>query len=100
MKFKTFADFYPYYLSEHQNLMCRRLHFIGSCLVIVIVIIAVFSANLQWLLLVPLAGYGCAWAGHYFFEHNRPATFSYPAYSLIGDWFMFWDILRGKIPIK
>ena len=44
-----------------------------------------------------IAGYGFAWVGHFFFEHNRPATFSHPIYSLIGDWAMFRDVLTGKI---
>jgi len=58
---------------------------------------AAVTLNPWWLLAAPLAGYGCAWAGHFFFEHNRPATFTYPVYSLIGDWAMFRDILRGRI---
>ena len=44
-----------------------------------------------------LAGYGFAWIGHFFFEHNRPATFQYPLYSLLGDWVMLADTLRGKL---
>lgn len=100
MEYKTFTDFYPYYLSEHQNLNCRRLHFIGSWLVISIIILAIVSANWMWLILLPLAGYGFAWAGHFFYELNKPASFSYPVYSLMGDWLMFWDILRGKLPLK
>jgi len=100
MDFKTFADFYPYYLSEHQNLICRRLHFIGSCFVIAILALAILTANLMWLALVPIAGYGFAWVGHFFFEKNRPATFSHPLYSFIGDWLMFWDILRGRLSLS
>jgi hypothetical protein len=77
--------------------MCRRMHFVGSILVIVILFISIYSKN--WLILIslPLIGYGFAWVGHFIFEKNRPATFSNPIYSLLGDWQMFFDILRGKI---
>ncbi|MGB3724648.1 MAG: DUF962 domain-containing protein [Glaciecola sp.] len=99
-KFTSFAAFYPYYLSEHQNPTCRLLHFIGSWLVLAVIGYVVFSGALVFLWLVPLIGYGFAWMGHFFYEHNRPATFSYPFYSLMGDWVMFKDILLGNISIN
>lgn len=97
-RYTSFREFYPYYLSEHRDPTCRRLHFIGSAL-IVLLVIAVIAQLLSpwWLLAVPLIGYGFAWVGHFFFEHNRPATFTYPLYSLAGDWVMFRDILIGRI---
>ena len=97
-KYDTFADFYPFYLQEHSNITCRRLHFLGSTLVLLIVAYSVLSGRWYWLLAVPLVGYGFAWIGHFFFEKNKPATFTYPWYSLRGDWVMYVDILRGKIP--
>lgn len=97
-QFATFTDFYPYYLSEHQNRSCRRLHFVGSSLVLGILAYALLSQNWWLLFLLPIAGYGFAWIGHFFFEKNKPATFSYPFYSLWGDWVMYKDILTGKIP--
>ena len=96
-KYNNFADFYPYYLSEHQNRTCRRLHFFGSALVLFVLAAAIYLGNAWLLLLMPIVGYGFAWAGHFFFEKNRPATFTYPVYSLVGDWVMFKDILIGKI---
>lgn len=95
--YKTFADFYPYYLAEHSDRTCRRLHFVGSALVLVVLAYVIATANFLALLLVPLIGYGFAWVGHFFFEHNRPATFKYPLYSLIGDWVMFKEMITGKI---
>jgi hypothetical protein len=95
--FSSFAEFYPFYLSEHSNHICRRLHFIGSSLVIAVVVLAVLSGQLRWLWLAPVAGYGCAWIGHYGFEKNRPATFKHPLYSLLGDWVMYGQMLRGKV---
>lgn len=96
-KFNSFAEFYPFYLAEHENRTCRRLHFIGSCLVLVCIAVAVITAQWMLLWLLPVIGYGFAWVGHFFFEKNRPATFTYPFYSLLGDWVMFKDILVGKI---
>lgn len=96
--FNSFAEFYPYYLSEHSDRTCRRLHFIGTSLVIALVIAALLS-NQHWLLLLtPLAGYSFAWLGHFGFEKNRPATFQHPFYSLLGDFVMYKDMLTGKIP--
>jgi len=99
-RFASFAQFYPFYLSEHRDVRSRRLHFAGSVLVIVSLMLAASTGRLAWLWLAPGAGYGCAWVGHFFFEKNRPATFSHPFYSLAGDWVMFWDILRGRISIR
>ncbi len=96
-RFASFREFYPFYLREHLNLICRRLHFVGSSLVLALILVAVISGDLRWLIAIPFAGYGFAWVGHFFFERNRPATFKYPLYSLIGDWAMYWDILRGRI---
>ncbi|MGI4812177.1 MAG: Mpo1-like protein [Janthinobacterium lividum] len=98
-EFSTFAEFYPYYLQEHSDLHCRRLHFIGSLGVIGCLAMAIATADWDWLALAAVCGYGFAWVGHYFFEKNRPATFSHPLYSLLGDWMMFKDICTGRILI-
>ena len=97
-QFTRFADFYPYYLLEHRDSTCRRLHFIGTSLVIFILAIAI--AKGAWLLLwtLPLAGYSFAWVGHFVFEKNRPATFRHPLYSLLGDFAMYRDMVVGKVP--
>lgn len=96
-EFTSFRAFYPYYLSEHRNRTCRRLHFIGSLCALGFLALALISGNAWWLLGMPLAGYGFAWVGHFVFEHNRPATFRHPWYSLAGDWVMFWQLLTGRI---
>ena len=96
-RYESFREFYPFYLSEHANPTCRRLHFVGTTLVIAFLATAFLTRNAWWLLGALVAGYGFAWIGHFFFEHNRPATFTYPVYSFIGDWVMFKDLLTGKI---
>lgn len=97
MHFKTFSDFYPYYLREHSNTTCRQLHFIGTCGVISLLLLFFFTGNPLILILLPFVGYGFAWVGHLGFEKNKPATFKYPVYSLLGDFRMFWDILVGRV---
>jgi len=96
-EYENFSEFYPFYLSQHENQTCRRLHFFGSSMIILLVIYTVLSMSWVLLFFVPVIGYGFAWLGHFFFEKNKPATFTYPDYSLIGDWVMFKDILIGKI---
>jgi hypothetical protein len=98
--YTSFEEFYPYYLDEHSNLICRRLHFVGTWLVVLIAVLAVITLNAWWLLAMPVVGYGFAWVGHFFFEHNKPATFRYPVYSLMGDWVMWKDIMAGKVRIR
>ncbi|MBB1270555.1 DUF962 domain-containing protein [Shewanella sp. SR44-3] len=95
--FSCFRDFYPYYLSEHSNLFCRRCHFVGSALTLIALISVISLGAWGYLLTLPLIGYGFAWFGHFVFEKNRPATFSYPFYSFLGDWLMFWQMLTGQI---
>jgi hypothetical protein len=97
--FTGFAEFYPYYLGEHCDRACRRLHFVGTSLALFCLIAFVWTgAILSWFFAALIVGYAFAWAGHFFFEKNRPATFKYPIYSLRGDWAMWLDILRGRIP--
>ncbi|WP_022961909.1 Mpo1-like protein [Halopseudomonas pelagia] len=95
--FHSFAEFYPYYLSEHINDTSRRLHYIGSLLVLGILAVVLLTQSGWWLLALPVAGYGFAWVGHFFFEKNKPATFQYPLYSFMGDWVMLKDALTGRI---
>ncbi|PKM08535.1 MAG: DUF962 domain-containing protein [Gammaproteobacteria bacterium HGW-Gammaproteobacteria-4] len=97
-KIKNFSEFYAYYLTEHSNRTCRRLHYAGSALVLG-VLAAVIMGRLPpiWLFSIPVIGYGFAWVGHFVFEKNRPATFTYPLWSLMGDWVMFKDMLVGRI---
>jgi len=97
-EYSSFREFYPFYLAEHSDRACRRMHFIGSTLGLLCVAAAIGAGN-GWLVLLGFAlGYGFAFAGHYLFEKNRPATFRHPFYSFVGDWAMYRDILLGRIP--
>jgi hypothetical protein len=99
MQFASFREFYPYYLSEHANRSCRRLHFVGSTGALVALVVCLLTLNAWWLLAGLFFGYGCAWVGHFFFEKNRPATFKFPFYSFIGDWVMYADMWRGRVSV-
>lgn len=97
MTYASFTEFYPFYLGEHSTRLCRRMHFIGSTLVLATLVYALFTGLWRVLLLAPVFGYGFAWLGHLLFEKNRPATFRHPIYSLMGDWVMYQQMLRGRI---
>jgi hypothetical protein len=98
-QYASFREFYPFYLSEHADRSCRRLHFVGSTLVLVVLAVALAAQHWMLLWLLPVLGYGFAWIGHFFFEHNKPATFTHPFYSFAGDWVMYWQIVTGRIPL-
>lgn len=95
--YKTFQDFYPFYLSQHSNQTNRRLHIVGTMLALVFLLRTILFFSLGNLLCVPLVGYGLAWIGHFFFEKNKPATFKYPLFSLQGDIRMLKETLTGKL---
>ena len=96
-RYQSFSEFYPFYLSQHQHPICRRLHFIGSALILIVLGYILYSQHFIWLISLPVIGYGFAWVGHFAFEKNRPATFTYPLWSLMGDWKMFWQILTRQL---
>jgi hypothetical protein len=96
-KYETLEEFWPFYLSEHQNPVNRDLHFVGSALGLVCLGKAVTKKKPLYLLLGLSAGYGCAWIGHFFIEKNKPASFKYPLKSFVSDWLMFGTRLTGKL---
>lgn len=93
---KTFEEFWPHYLGEHRHPTNRTLHFTGTSLVYAIMVFAAFRSPV-WLAVAPLVGYGFAWVGHFFIERNRPATFTYPLWSLRGDFRMHARMLTGRL---
>ncbi|TXC78634.1 DUF962 domain-containing protein [Luteibaculum oceani] len=99
-RIKSFKEFYPYYLSEHQNTTSRILHFIGTGLFFITLIYCIYQFDFGWIWLGLIFGYGFAWAGHFFFEKNKPATFKYPIWSLGSDFKLFFRILFGKETFK
>ncbi|MFT4266624.1 MAG: DUF962 domain-containing protein [Xenophilus sp.] len=96
-QFASFTEFYPFYLSEHADRTCRRLHFAGSSLALACLAALALTGNPWWLPVGLVCGYGFAWVGHFVFEKNRPASFKRPLYSFMGDWAMYRDIWLGRV---
>jgi hypothetical protein len=94
--YRSFHDFYPFYLSQHRHPVTRALHILGLILVFYCLGYVICTGRWLGLLALPIAGYGPAWIGHFFFEKNMPATFQYPFYSLMGDFVMFWETITGR----
>ena len=95
--FESFSEFLPFYLSEHSDRTCRRLHFVGSSLGLGCLLALVTTGRLYWLPVGLILGYGFAWIGHFVFEKNKPASFKWPLWSFMGDWVMWWRMLTGRI---
>ncbi len=96
-EYKSFPEFWPFYLRQHSKPRTRALHYAGTTLVVLIAAAAAATGNWWLLIALPIAGYGFAWASHAMVERNRPATFTYPAWSLRADFRMWWLWLTGRI---
>jgi hypothetical protein len=94
---RTYAEFWPYYLREHQKPGTKALHILGTAIALALLIVAIASGNWQVLLAAVVAGYFFAWVGHFFVERSRPATFTYPVWSLISDFRLFFTFLAGRL---
>jgi hypothetical protein len=95
--FDSFEKFYPFYLSEHRNRMCKLMHFIGMCCAQATLVGIVLTGRWQQIWILPIFGYGFAWVGHFVFEKNKPASFKFPAYSFRGDFHLWYDLLTGRL---
>ena len=95
--YTTFAEFWPFYLREHSKPRTRALHYVGTSLVVALALAALVTANWWLLVALPIAGYFFAWIAHFGVEKNRPATFTYPAWSLKADFKMWWLWLTRRL---
>ncbi|WHO41212.1 DUF962 domain-containing protein [Sphingobium sp. AP49] len=95
--FTRFREFWPYYLQEHARAGTRAMHYAGTSMVVLLAVVAPFSGHWWLAAAVPVAGYGFAWLGHMLIEHNRPATFRYPFWSLRADFVMWYRFLTGRM---
>jgi hypothetical protein len=93
----TYLEFWRVYLADHADARTRGLHYLGTGLAVAALVIAGLELDWRWLLAAPVAGYAFAWLGHVVFEHNRPATFDHPTWSLISDFRMLGLFLSGRL---
>jgi len=96
MKIRTFAEFWPHYVRAHSRVPTRVLHAIGSTLALICIALGI-TLSPWFFLAAPLIGYAFAWYGHFFVEHNKPATFGHPFYSLAADYVMVWKMMAGTM---
>jgi hypothetical protein len=96
-RLQTFAEFWPYYVREHSRPATRAWHFCGTTLALVLLVAAVALQLWWWLAAVPVCGYALAWISHLAIERNRPATFTYPLWSLLADFKMWGLMATGRM---
>lgn len=96
---KNYQHFYHFYLTEHRNIMSRRLHVVGSSIGLYFFSKAVRKKQAKYVLYGLVAGYANAWVGHFVFEKNKPASFKQPFYSFISDWRMLSDVARDRLSL-
>lgn len=93
----TLDEFWPYYVSQHLNPVNRRLHALGTALGLALGISALVWRAPPLIAAGAAAAYALAWAGHFFYEKNRPATFRFPVLSFRADLRMCRLILLGEM---
>ena len=96
-RYASFEAFYPFYVSQHQNRVSRRIHVIGTGLMILAVPAGLLTLNPIWLAIFPAVA-ASAWVGHYVFEKNRPLGLRHFVWSLMGDFRLFFDTVTGRRP--
>jgi hypothetical protein len=93
---KTFGEFWPYYVRAHSQPATRLMHAIGSVLALAAVVLGI-TVHPWFFLAAPVVGYAFAWTSHFFIEHNKPATFGHPLWSLAADYVMLWKTVTGSM---
>lgn len=96
MEIGSFSEFWPFYVRAHSQRRTRLLHAAGSILALACLLLGAVKS--PWFFLAaPVVGYAFAWYAHFFVEHNKPATFGHPFWSLAADYVMLWKTLTGTM---
>jgi hypothetical protein len=96
-EFKTFEDFWPYYLREHGRPETKTMHMLGTTIGAMGIASWLATRRSKYLAAAMIGSYGSAWLGHFVFEKNTPATFKYPLWSLQADLLMYRLWLTGDL---
>ncbi|HET6976906.1 MAG TPA: DUF962 domain-containing protein [Pyrinomonadaceae bacterium] len=96
-RYKSFSEFWPFYVSEHRKPATRLLHLIGTSAGIALLVYLIASGRWWLFLLGFVPGYGFAWLAHFLIEKNKPATFQYPLWSFMGDYKMIALMITGRM---
>ena len=93
----TYAEFWRVYLKAHSRPETRLVHCAGSVLALAALVLAAVTLDWRWLVAAPIIGYSFAWGAHFGLEHNRPATFGHPVWSLASDYRMLALWATGQL---
>ena len=96
-EFQSFEEFWPFYVGEHKSPGCRALHYLGVLTSLGIAGWAIWSASWMMIAVAIVAGYALAWTGHFFVEHNTPATWGYVRWSFLAEFKMFALAVAGRM---
>jgi hypothetical protein len=96
-EFRTYDEFFPYYVAMHRHRLTRQIHLVGTLTGLTAATVGLLATRkARWIAAFPLSGYGAAWPSHFLVERNNPATFGHPAWSLRGDFQMIRMMLSGR----
>ena len=96
-RYGTFEEFWPFYVQQHSKKATRMFHFVGTTAAVATLLTGVILRKRWMMLVAPVLGYGPAWISHFFIEKNKPATFTYPLWSLRADFVMWKKIVTGQM---
>ena len=96
METQTFEQFWMYYLSEHSKNGTRILHFIGTGVALLALIVGTVLFRPMLAIIGVAVGYTLASSAHFLIEGNRPVL-RHPIWSVRADLLMLCLWLAGRL---